>query len=145
MARATSLTAVDAILTISVAGLFNTPQRIEGWSSDDAFSIDALDNAEVVMGIDGRLSAGFVYVPVRQKLTLQGDQPSNLFFEAWYNNQQRNGIFYATGLIVIPSINRKYTLQKGVLTSYSPIPAVRKILQPREYGITWERIFSGAA
>ena len=43
----------------------------------------------------------------------------------------------ATGLIVLPGISSKWTLTKGFLTDFTPTPAVKKLLQRRQFGITW--------
>jgi hypothetical protein len=46
----------------------------------------------------------------------------------------------AVGTIILPSLNKKYTLEKGFLTGYQPIPNAKKLLEPQNFGITWQRI-----
>ncbi len=76
-----TLTSANAILLLSVNGLFDTARRIEGFSSDDITDADAIETVETSMGVDGRLSGGYVHVATRQKIVLQADSLSIEFFE----------------------------------------------------------------
>src|SRR4051812_31282865 len=78
-----TLTGANAILTLSVAGLYDTPVQIQGFSADDVTDTGSIDTKETLMGVDGRLSAGWTAVPVTQTITLQADSLSNDFFENW--------------------------------------------------------------
>ena len=93
------------------------------------------------MGVDGRLSAGFVFMPIKQTIALQADSPSTFMFENWYAKQQAiKDVYRATAQIVLPSVGMVYTCSNGVLTHYAPISDAKKVLQPRKFGITWESI-----
>lgn len=136
-----SISGVNAVVMISVVGLFPIPQQLQGFATDDVFDTDALESAEVLMGVDGRLSAGFVNVPVKQNYTLQADSPSNFFFDTWWAAQQQVADLYiANGVVLLSAVGTKWTMTRGFLTSFPPIPVVKKLLQPRKFGITWERI-----
>lgn len=137
----TSITSANAVLLLGITGIFSTPQQLQQFSADDVYDIDALQTAEVAMGVDGYLAAGFVWVEVKQKITLQADSPSNVIFEQWYEAQKvASDIYRASGSVTLKSVNRKYTMTNGVLTSYAPAPNGKKVLQARTYEITWERI-----
>ena len=93
------------------------------------------------MGVDGILSAGFVFVARVQKITLQADSASNLIFDTWNTQQEAaQDVYPASGLLRLPGIATKFTQTKGFLTGYKPAPAGKKVLQPRTYEITWERV-----
>ena len=97
-----------------------------------------LFRSETLMGVDGILSAGFVYVEIPQTISLQADSRSNDVFDTWWTQMQAaKDTYVAQGLISLPSIGKKYTLVQGFLTGYKPAPAAKKILQPRQYQITW--------
>lgn len=133
-----AVTAADAVLTISIPILFPTPVQIQGFASDDAFDLPQLKSAEVMMGVDGILSAGFVFVPIPQSVSLQADSASNAIFDTWWAQMQASKATYqASGQIVLPSIGMKASLRQGTLTGYKPISAVKKLLQPRQHEITW--------
>lgn len=136
-----TLTSANSIILISVASIFPVPQRMQGFSTDDLTDMDAVEPKETSMGIDGRLSAGFVPVAVRQNITLQADSLSNDFFERWAQfERQAKEAYVATGTLILPGAQRQYAMTRGFLQSISPIPAARKTLQPRKYTIVWERV-----
>jgi hypothetical protein len=140
MAAKRSLTSANAILLIGIVGLYDAPQQIQGFGTDDAFDVDALENAETAMGVDGKFSAGYVPRERKMSIVLQADSLSNDLFDNWNSaSETARTIYWANGQLSIPSIRKKYTLSDGVLTSYKPLPGGKKILQPRTHVITWGR------
>ena len=136
-----SITSSNAVLMLSIQGLYDSPQQIQGFSADDVFDIENVKPAEAVMGVDGNLSAGRINVPIVQAIVLQADSPSNQIFEDWYASQIAEGdIMFSDATVQLSSVGAAYTLRNGVLTDYSPIPTAKKILQPRKYTITWESV-----
>jgi hypothetical protein len=134
-----AVTVADVSLTLSIPLLFPTPQQIQGFANDEVFNIPQIKSVETMMGVDGTLSAGFVYVPIMQTISLQADSASNLFFDIWWTQMQSTkGTYIATGLIRLPSIATKYVLSTGFLTGYKPAPDAKKMLQPRTYEVTWQ-------
>lgn len=141
-----TLTAANSLLFISVDRLFPIAQRLQGFSADDVFDTESVDPAEISMGVDGKLSAGWVPVAIRQNITLQADSASIDMFEMWYGQQQTlREILYASGNVSLPATGRKYSLVRGVLSSHAPTPSAKKVLQPRKFTITWEKVTGGAA
>lgn len=141
MANNRTLTSANAILLIAVNPIYPIAVRIQGFSADDITDMDNIDPVETSMGIDGRLSAGFVPVAVRQNITLQADSKSNDFFEYWstYERTQREKLV-ASGTLIIPATKRQYTMTRGFLRTYSPMPAARRSLQPRRFTLEWEQV-----
>jgi hypothetical protein len=140
-----SITSANAVYQLAIANLFPTPVQLQGFGTDDAFDTDSLESAETMMGVDGKLSGGFVYVPTKQTITLQADSASNSIFDTWWSAAQgQQDVFVANGLILLPALGKKWTFTKGFLTGYSPVPPAKKILQPRKFGITWERVSPAA-
>lgn len=138
---AKTITAANSSFAISIPNLYPAPQNIQGYAADDAFSEDALDQAEIVMGVDGHMSAGFVFNPVKQTVSIMPDSPSMAIFENWQAAQRTaREVFPCNATITLPAIRRKYTLQNGVMTTGKPIPDVKKTLQPTQFSITWERV-----
>ena len=136
-----SITSANAIVMIGIPSLFPVPQQLQGFAADDIFDVDAIDSAEVLMGVDGILSAGFVFVPIKQNISLQADSPSNVIFDTWWAfGQQTKDVFFANGSVVIKALGQKWTLVKGALTSYKPIPDAKRVMQPRRFTITWQSV-----
>ncbi len=141
-----TITAANSTFAISVANLYPTPQTIQGYAADDAFVAESVEQAEIVMGVDGHMSSGFVFNPTNMTLTIMPDSPSLVIFENWTTAQRTaKEIYKASASIYLPAIGRKYTLQNGVLSSSPPMPGVRKTLQPVAYQLKWERVIGESA
>jgi len=140
-----NITAANAILALTITGIYVTPRAISGFASDEAFDFPDVDVTEGMMGVDGTFSAGYVPAVFTQNITLQADSASNTLFENWWAAQrQLRTILRASGLAVLPATGRQYQLVRGVLRQYSPAPAVKKVLQPRKYSIQWEAVVPSA-
>lgn len=141
MANNRTLTSANSTLLIAVNLVFPIPIKIQGYSTDDMTGMDAISPKEVSMGIDGRLSAGYVPVPTTQNITLQADSQSIDFFEAWHlYEQQTKETLFATGTLIVPGAEKAYAMTRGVLTNYAPIADLRRNLQPRRFSLVWEKV-----
>ena len=136
-----TLTSANSVFAIAITGLYPSPQVLKGYTTDDAFSTEAVESAETMQGLDGRLSGGFIFNPVKQTITLQSDSDSLDVFNNWALAMQASReVLIASASIYLPAINKKYVLNRGFLTSHTPIPDVKKLLQPVKYQITWENV-----
>ena len=136
-----TITAANAVFTITVASLFPTPQQLQGFAADDVFSHALVAPVETLMGVDGFLSGGWTPQPKVQTIALQADSPSNYIFDTWYSAQETaREVYIADAHITLASIQRSFYCVKGFLTNYPPMADARKILQPRRFSITWEAI-----
>jgi hypothetical protein len=135
---ALTITSANSIYQLSITGLYNSPQQLQGFAADDVFDTPSLKSSEILMGVDGNMSAGFVYVPIMQTIHLQADSASGIIFDQWYAAQQaEQDVFFANAVVALPSIQRKWSMTKGVLSGYMPIPDAKKTLAPRTFEITW--------
>ena len=136
-----TITSANSVFTLVVAGLFPAPVQLKGYASDKAFTTEAVDLAEVQMGVDGRMTAGYVPNPVKQTITLQADSPSKDIFTAVIQAMKTaREVFYISGSIALPSTGEAFTLTRGILTNAKQIPDAQKVLQPVDYVITWESV-----
>lgn len=139
-----TITAATAQFSLSVTGLFPAPVLLSGYSADDSFLGEALENAEVVMGVDAKMSVGWVPNPVKVAIVLQADSPSIDMFNAWGVAQQgTKEVFIANATVYIPATTYKYALTKGVLVNWRPLPELKRIIQPQRYEMTFESIVGG--
>jgi hypothetical protein len=136
-----SITSANAVLMFAITGLYDSPQRLQGFAADDIYTVDNIPSAEAIMGVDGILSAGFVYAPIPQTIALQADSISNSLFEHWVQAQKfAREAYLAQATIVLLGIARKYSMVNGALTSHPAMPTAARTLQPRRYTITWESV-----
>lgn len=135
-----TITSANSVLTLVIGGLYG-PANIQGYAVDDAFESESVQQSETLMGVDGSLSGGKVWIPYKMTIHLQADSPSVSVFDNWRAAQDAVvDVFLANGTIILPSTGRSYSLVNGYLTAATPFPAVKKTLQPVVYEITWQSI-----
>jgi hypothetical protein len=136
-----SITSANAVLMLGVTSLFSVPQQIQAFAADDVYDIDPLDVAETQMGVDGYLTGGFVFMPIKQGISLLADSPSNDLFDQWYASQRKvKDLYVANGTITLPALGKKFTMTRGILTQYQPVPSAGKTLKSRKHVITWQSV-----
>ena len=136
-----TLTSSNSVLMIGIANLYNVPVQIQGYATDDAFTTEEVDTAETMMGVDGKLSAGFTPYPVTLDINLQADSASNLFFDAWIAAEAvAREKYIANATILLPGTSFLYAFTRGFMTKASVMPANKKILQPRKFTIVFQNI-----
>lgn len=146
MANDRTLTAANAVLMLGAVGLYDVPRRIQGFSADDVTDVEALNVGETQMGVDGRLSAGFVFNAVSQNITVQADSESIDFFENLQQAEaQRREKYVLFGSVLLKATGKRYTFTRGFLTSAMLMPSIRKTVQPRRYTFMWESVTSAPA
>lgn len=142
---ANTITAANAIFTLTIPGVFAAPQQLQGFSADDIFSTSPIKPNEVSMGVDGILSGGRVFVPVTQEISLQANSQSKQLFDNWNAAEQTIiDSIVAQGVVALPSLGQKWVLTNGFLTTYVIMPDAGRILKPVKYEITWGSVIPQA-
>lgn len=135
-----TLTVANSSLVLSVEGLFPSGVQLQGYAADNVFEAPTVENGEFSMGIDGKLSAGYVFNQIPFTITLQADSPSLDVFEQTWQREASNRDKLQIGLTVaLPSNNKRYVLRNGFLQSYQA-PSGQRILQPGVAVFTFGRI-----
>jgi len=125
-----TLTVANSVLAMTTEALFPQAQRLQGYGADDAFDFESVQNGEYSLGIDGTLSAGFVFNEIPFNITLQADSASLTLFEQIYQYEQTNRTKLGQNLtITLPAVNKRYDLTTGFMRRYKA-PSGKKILQP---------------
>ena len=136
-----TLTSANSTLMLGVQNLFNTPIQIQGFATDDAFAAQEVDTAETMMGVDGKLSAGFTPYPTTLEITLQADSASNVFFDAIINAERiAREKYVLNGSILITSLGLLFSMTTGFLGKVTNVPAAKKVMQPRKFEIVFQTI-----
>lgn len=138
----TTITSANSVLILG-ADIFPVPIQIKGFASDKAFAVESLDVAEVVMGVDGIQSAGYIPTSVKQTISLQADSPSKLFFSTLWNAMKSNKeVYYLSGTLTLPSTGEAFSLNRGILSTTQPFASAQKTLQSMDFTISWESVTS---
>lgn len=136
-----TITSADSTFVISSADFALAATVLEGYAADAAFAMDNSDTAETSLGVDGKLSAGWVPRSYNQTITLQADSPSRDVFDALVTGQDAGRTIYRlNGVITLPGNQRSYSLSRGVLKNYTAMPAAQRVLQPMTFVIEWESV-----
>jgi hypothetical protein len=137
----TTITSANSVFTLVIPGLFPAPVQLRGYAVDKAFAVESVDLAEVQMGVDGRMTAGYVPNATKTTISLQADSPSRDIFSAWIQaTKTAREVFFASGSISLPSTGETYTLTRGVLQNVPQVPTAAKVLQAMDFVIVWENI-----
>jgi hypothetical protein len=135
------ITSANSTYTIVIPNLFPQPQTLRGYATDSSFETEASDIAEVMKGVDGVMSYGFVPFTVTQTINFQADSQSAFIFETWLQTMKAaQEVYPASAIIVLPALKRKYIQTEGVLKRAVQIPGSRKVLQARAFVIEWNDI-----
>lgn len=134
-----SITSANAIIILTVPGLFDQPVQLEQFMVDDIYGTDPIEAGEAQMGADGVLTAGFVNVPTKQNYSLMADSPSNFLFDQLYFREKANQEkFVIGGVVLLTALGTQWAMTRGFLTRYQPLPDAKKVLQGRKHEITWQ-------
>lgn len=134
------LTVANSVIAVTIEALYPAAEILTGYAADDAFTTEAVQNGEYSMGIDGKLSAGFVFYEVPLAITLQADSDSIAVFEnVWlYETNNRTKLEWNV-TITLPSLQRRYDYKTGYLETYKA-PSGQKILQPVAAQLVFSRM-----
>lgn len=136
-----TITSANSVLMLGISNLFNIPIQIQGFAADDAFTLEDVDMAETMMGVDGKLSGGWIPVVKSLEITLQADSASNDFFDAWIAAETvAREKYKSNGSILLQGTGRLYVLTNGFLKKGNLMPPAKKVLQPRKFTIEFEGI-----
>lgn len=137
-----TLTSSNSTMTLTIPGLFPAPRNIEGYAVDDVFMADAIETAQTMMGVDGKMSFGYTPAVKPFTITLMPTSPSMALFELWQQSMEtlREALPATALVLAVPGMERTYTFTKGVLVNYKPLPDGKKLLQQVQFVTHWERI-----
>ena len=138
---AKTITSANASFILTLPALFPAPITLQGFAADDMFTADAQAVTAVSMGVDGHMSIGFEFHPVKMKIKLMPDSPSVAYFDAWAMAQTTShDAYFASAIITMPGNGTKYVCINGALTNYKMMPDAKKLLQAQEFDITFESV-----
>lgn len=136
-----TITSANSVVALTVAGLFPVPQQLQGFSADRAWESNSLVMTETQIGVDGRKTAGYIFNPVEQTFSLQGDSPSKSFFTAIINAMRAaREVLRIDGTIVLPSTGESFICSNGTLQASKMLPDAGKVLAQMDFVIVWESI-----
>ena len=132
-------TSANASLFITVPGLYDSPVKIENYSTDAMVSAAQVNPVVAEMGVDGHLSVGYTPTPKEITITLAADSKSRPVFDDWQAYQDAaKEVYVCSAQFIVPGIGKTLTGLRGALTAAQPMPNAAKTLQAPAYNITFE-------
>jgi hypothetical protein len=136
-----SITAANAVFSLTVPGIFNAPIQIQGYANEKAWSSDAQKVTESRIGVDGVKASGWVPNMIRQTVALLPNSNSRSVFNSIARAMKANrDVIILQGTIVLPSTGEAFSLINGTLEEYKPLEDAGKVLQDIDYVIEWQDI-----
>lgn len=125
---------------IMIQTVYPTPIQLSQFGVDDAFTNESVAASETQVGVDGYGVAG--YLPRAVPMTIRNLASSGgagvEIFENWLAAMdQIQDVLYASAVITMPSVGRKYNCAFGSPGNFSTLADVRRVLSNREFRITW--------
>jgi hypothetical protein len=138
---ASTITSANAIVMVTVAGLYPTPVQLQGFATDKAWDTAGVVITESKIGVDGHKTAGIVFNQIKQTFSFLADSPSIRFFESIYAAQRAvRDVYYLSAIIDLPATGESYVCNKGTLEDYNSVASAGKVLGDREFSISWGSI-----
>lgn len=133
------ITSSNAEAVLTVAELYPNGIVLEGFSVDQSVGTESIQVAEVRMGVDGKMVAGYTPNPIIVTIGLEpNERCAKDLVNYWLNKQTNNRIYECTLVLTIPSIHTVFTLSGGTITDCTPLPSLKKVLDPT----TWKFAFA---
>ena len=133
-----TITSANASLFITVPGLYDSPVKIENYSTDAMVSAAQVNPVVAEMGVDGHLSVGYTPTPKEITITLAADSKSRPVFDDWQAYQDAaKEVYVCSAQFIVPGIGKTFTGLRGALTAAQPMPNAAKTLQAPAYNITF--------
>jgi len=128
-----TITSANSKVVIVVPAVFPTPQQIQGYAADDAFTQEAFDLAETRMGVDAILSGGYVPSIKRLTIALMPDSTALDTFTIWKGAIEAAKEQFPDGSAInieMPSISKTFIMNKVFFKNSSGMPSAKKVLEP---------------
>lgn len=141
MAR--TLTNANSVLTLAVGDLDIGPVQLQGFGTNDMFDTTAIKSAEVMVGVDGVKSQGYIAFLVPFKFTLQADSLSIDIMDAIQEAQEAAQETYELSMsLSAPGLGKLWTFINGTITEFKKTPKGEKLMQAQSYEVTFGKMIS---
>ena len=133
------ITSANATLVITISDLSIASVAMEGFAVDNAWSLDDAETAVAQVGVDGKMSAGWVprLMPLTISFAPNSDSISTL--TSIVTAQDTNKTIYTVqGVLSCPSVDKAWTLSNGVITRAKIAPDGNRVLGEQSFQLTFE-------
>ena len=139
---AQNITSANSSLRVTIATLYTAGVDVDQYEADRMFETAAVSNAEIVMGADGVMHAGWVPNPVELTINIMPNSNFGGIIDEVYAYENTGKVKLAVNAVLtLKSIGGAvYTFVGGVISNFTPSIAGARTLQGRPITITFESV-----
>ncbi len=138
-----NITSANSTAILTVDELYPSGIILEQFSMEQSVLLDEIVFTESRMGVDGKISSGYVPSIKTVHIHLEASSPSFPILSVVAEVMSQNKTVYACTLVVnIPSIGKVYTFSNGVLKAGKVFPDNKKTLEPVTFKFEFESVKS---
>lgn len=126
---------------MTIETIASVPFTLENWAVDGAWEAENLEQVVTRMSMDGKLNAGFVWRAPTTTLTFQPGSASVSVFQDLQLGQSGGNVYRLGGTLFLPSLQKRFTFEGGVMTAGSFMPNGGETLAEQAFTIEWERVY----
>lgn len=138
MAKKKFITSANAEVTLNCA-LFPAGLKFQGFSTDNAWTTETVEQVVSQMGVDGHLSHGYVCSPTPITFTFSADSntPERLGYLSAFEDTTKE-VVLCQMTIKLKSLNQTIILTNGAMNNGQKLPAGERTLGNMPYTFTFE-------
>ena len=136
----TVITSANAKLILICEELYPNGVELQMFSTNQAWSADALQISETRMGVDGHMAAG--YVPNIKTVTIQleASSPSRRYMQTIQKASIENQRIYKCSITaIIPSIGEQIIWSEGVMQNGTVTSTAARVMEPTAWTFHFEK------
>lgn len=136
-----NITAANSTAILIVEELYPSGVTLEGYSTDQAITQGEETLGVTRMGMDGQMVGGYTPSIKVVNLTFEPSSNSISVMDTIYKATQTNKKPYKCRLLIeIPSIQKTYTYNNGIMVTGKAMPDLKQVLDPMNYGFNFEGV-----
>src|SRR6185312_9704416 len=119
-----TITSANSEFVLKCSKVFTAPQVVEGYATEDAWNVAQFEVAQTRVGVDGRMSAGFVPATKEMDVMFQADGPGRQIFQRILGVMEatREVVFIENATLALPGTGEVWEFTKGVITKAPKTP-----------------------
>lgn len=136
----TDITSANAKLILTCEELYPSGVELQMFSTNQAWSADALQVAETRMGVDGHMAAGYVPNIKTMTIQLEASSPSRRYMQTIQKAMITNQRLYKVSITaIIPSIGEQIIWSEGVMQNGAVTSTAARVMEPTSWVFHFEK------
>lgn len=132
-------TSANVVAILTIEQVAPSGIRLEQFSTDAGVAVDAVQEVQADMTLDGHLTSGYTPNPYVANITVQPTSPVVPYLrEAQLVQKAQKSPLGVSLTVYYPATDRTYVFTNGVITQMMPMPAANRVQDPITLQLTFE-------